>query len=1094
MSKKLMLLLSFILVTGLVAGVVSADPLRQDTGPDGIVAVEAEDFDANVEVGGDVWVLTGPTEGFLGEAGMHAPNGQGGHGSDYAANSERLEYEIDFVKTGTHYVWILAWGADGTDDSCHVGLDGEETPLSNQMTGWSGSYSWSNTRYQMPEPSQIEITTVGTHILDIWVREDGLIIDKIVLTTNPDYRPTGQGPPLSYRGALLKAYEPDPEDGAVHDDNWISLSWTVGETSVSHDVYFGDNFDEVNDGLGDTFRGNQTTDFYVAGFPGFAFPDGLPTGATYYWRIDEVEADGTTHKGDVWSFSVPPRTAHNPIPANGAEFVDPNAEISWTPGLGSKLHHLYFGDNFEDVNAGAPNTYKGPISDISFSPGTLESDKVYYWRVDEFALTGTSTGDVWSFRTISDIPISNPNLLGWWKLDAGTGPRVVDWSGYGMHGSLVNNPQWSDGFDGVGIELDGTNFIELSTTEMVGSDIGSVCMWIKTTQPDTGMIFYGTSGTSGDGFGDQLELHVNMMGGGRVEFYIEGGTNDCNPEGPVVNDDTWHHITATWDINADAKLYVDGGEPISVPHDANEFDLSGRIRLGQPVTPTRSFIGLIDDVRLYNYVLSVDEIALIMRGDVTLAWNPKPGNGSISNIDDVTSISWSAGDNAAQHDIYLGTDKAAVANADESDTTGIYRGRQGSASYTPPEGIGWGQKYYWRVDENNSDGTISKGRLWSFTIADHIVVDDFESYNDLDPADSESNRIFNAWIDGYDNPANGSLVGYGTPPFAEQTIVHGGSQSMPLAYDNTTAVISEATLTLTYPRDWNRHGIGILSLWFMGNPAGFLESPDGTIMMSAAGSDIWNTTDEFRFAYKQLSGVGSITAQVLSVDNTDPWAKAGVMIRQTLDAGSKFAAVYITPGNGCRFQARKTPGSAATSDTADNAFTPEQTAIRAPYWIKIERDAAGNFNGYYSSDGASWVAMPWNPQNIAMPQNVYIGLAFTSHVSGVIGQAQFANVTTTGSVSGLTWSHEAIGVEMASNDPEPMFVALNGDAFVEHDDASAVLISDWTEWRIDLQGFADQGVNLSNVNTLIIGFGNKSNPQVGGSGSVFIDDIRLYQP
>ena len=138
--------------------------------------------------------------------------------------------------------------------------------------------------------------------------------------------------------------------------------------------------------------------------------------------------------------------------------------------------------------------------------------------------------------------------------------------------------------------------------------------------------------------------------------------------------------------------------------------------------------------------------------------------------------------------------------------------------------------------------------------------------------------------------------------------------------------------------------------------------------------------------------------------------------------------------------------------------------------------------------------MPWNPQNIAMPQNVYIGLAFTSHNSGVIGQAQFANVTTTGSVSGAAWSQEAIGVEMASNDPEPMYVALNGNAVVTHDDPSAALMTDWTEWRIDLQGFADQGLNLSNVNTLTIGFGDKNNPQVGGSGSVFIDDIRLYQP
>jgi len=1094
MSWKLWHVLSLILVIGLIGGVVNADPLRQDTGPDGIVSVEAEDYDANVEVGGHAWVETGPVDGFIGEAGMYAPNGQGGHSSDYAANSERLEYEIQFEKTGTHYVWILAWGASGTDDSCHVGLDGEETPLSNQMSGgWSGGYAWNNSRYQMPEPSQIDITTTGLHTLDVWVREDGLIIDKIVLTTNPNYRPTGNGPPLSHRGARLKAYDPIPGDGDTHEDNWVSLNWTAGETAVSHDVYFGDIYSEVDEGSGDTFRGNQNTGFYVAGFPGFAFPDGLPTGNTYYWRIDEVEADGTVNKGDVWSLTIPPRKAYNPIPGDDTEFIDPETTISWTPGLGAKLHHLYFGDSFDDVNAGAPNTYKGPIPDTSYSPGTLAIDKDYYWRVDEFSLTGTATGDVWSFRTIPEIPVTNPNLIGWWKIDAGKGTRVIDWSGNDNHGSLEDNPQWSEGFDGVGLEFDGTNSVALSGTDTIGSDIGSVSLWIKTTQAGVGMIFYGTA-SSGDGFGDQDELHVNMMADGRIQFYIEGGDTDVNIQGAAVNDDTWHHITATWDINADAKLYVDGSNPVSVPHTANSFTLSGAIRLGQPASRQRFYDGLIDDVRVYNYVLSPDDIALIMRGDVTLAWNPQPANGSISNIDDVTSVSWSAGDIAAQHDVYFGFDKDAVAGADASDTSGIYRGQQGATNYSPPEGIEWGQTHYWRIDENNTDGTVSTGRLWSFTIADHIVVDDMESYNDLDESELGSNRIYLAWVDGFDNPAtNGSIVGYATAPFAEQTIVHGGGQSMPFAYDNAVGK-SEATLTLTYPNDWSRHGVGVLSLWFKGNPAGFLENPDGTITMSAGGEDIWNTADQFRYAYKQLSGVGSITAQVLSVDNTDPWAKAGVMIRQTLDPGSKFAAVYITPGNGCRYQARKTPGSAATSDTADNAFTPEQTAIKAPYWIRIERDAADNFNGYYSSDGVSWQAMPWNPQKISMPQNVYIGLAFTSHNTSVTGQAQFSDVTTVGSVSPLTWAHEAIGVEMASNDPEPMYVALNGNAVVQHDNPDAALINDWTQWNINLTLFADQGVNLANVNTITIGFGNKNNPQAGGSGSAFFDDIQLQRP
>jgi len=629
MSHKLMYLLFLIFVFGLVTGIAGADPYRQDTGPDSIVSIEAENFDDNILKGVSYWEFVTstdaftPADGFSSDGAMQSMpdtplGGAAGFDTGYGANAPRLDYEINFEKTGTYYVWILAYGMDGNADSCHAGLDGEETPLSNRMSGWSGNYTWANGRYERPEPSQIEITTTGVHTLNIYQREDGLVVDKILLTTNPDYRPTGTGPEESHRGALLKAYDPIPEDGSTHEDNWVSLNWSAGETSVSHDVYFGENFNDVNDGTAEVFRGNQTGAFYVAGFPGFAFPDGLDTGKTYYWRIDEVEADSTINKGDVWSFTVPPKIAHNPNPADGTEFIDPNTDISWTPGLGSKLHHVYFGESFDDVNASTLDTYKGPISDTTFSPGTLALDKVYYWRVDEFALTGTYTGDIWSFRTIPEIPVTNPNLVSWWKLDTGMGNRAIDWSGYSNHGTLEDNPQWSDGFDGIGLELDGTNFVELSTTDMIGSDIGSVCLWVKTTQAGTGMIFYGTSGSGGNGFGDENELHVNMMGDGGIEFYIEGGDNDVNPEAPAVNDDAWHHITATWDINAEATLYVDGGNPVSVPHTANEFNLSGTIRLGRPVSRERFYTGLIDDVRVYNYVLSPDEIAIIMRGDVHL--------------------------------------------------------------------------------------------------------------------------------------------------------------------------------------------------------------------------------------------------------------------------------------------------------------------------------------------------------------------------------------------------------------------------------------------------------------------------------------------
>jgi hypothetical protein len=195
-----------------------------------------------------------------------------------------------------------------------------------------------------------------------------------------------------------KAYNPNPADGAIYSDTFATLAWTAAENAVSHNVYFGDNFEDVDNGIADAFVGNQTENFLIVGFMGYPVPDGLVPGTTYYWRIDEVNDTDPDNpsKGSVWSFSIPPKIAYNPSPADGAESVDPNVELIWTAGLNAIVHTVYFGDDYDVVNNATGGTGQSPAH---YSPGTLELAKVYYWRVDEYDTVDTYKGDIWSFTT-----------------------------------------------------------------------------------------------------------------------------------------------------------------------------------------------------------------------------------------------------------------------------------------------------------------------------------------------------------------------------------------------------------------------------------------------------------------------------------------------------------------------------------------------------------------------------------------------------------------------------------------------------------------------------------------------------------------------
>jgi len=639
-------------------------------------------------------------------------------------------------------------------------------------------------------------------------------------------------------GYVASAYSPTPADGEKIEETWGTLGWTAGPLTVSHNVYFGTSFEDVNASADTAFVGNTATNSQPVGLPGFPAPDGMVFGTTYYWRVDEVNDahPDSPWRGDVWSFWIPELMAYEPVPPDGgpAEFTD--IDLSWSRGLKTIMNAVYFGTDRDHVanGVGAP-----PYLDTTYDPGPLATGTTYYWRVDTFNGAEWLKGDVWTFTTVPEIPVAtDPNLVAWWKLDEGAGTNVLDWSGHANHatrfGTAWTSPKWLDDADNALTFADGgyVAIDNLSYSSTGGREV-TACAWVRTSDPGDQYIL---SFDRNEYY--RLQINGEVAADGQVGWQvmtINAGTEQQLDYGSVtrVDDGLWHHVTGVFN-NGTSTIFIDGiPEPPAVggPTFGTGETRFGLMGAGSEATEfngaqnpaTRGLTGDLGDVRIYNRALTQEEILAAMRGDPRMAWDLRPTNGRITEIDDVTSVSWRPGDGAPQHDVYFGADTDAVASADASDATGVYRGRQNSTVYTPPEGFDWGLGYYWRIDEIGADGSIAKGRVRAIKIADYLVVESFEDYNDYSP-----DEIWNTWIDGFGTTTNGAQSGYAAPDFTvgehyvETVTVHGGRQALPLFYNNNF-VFSEASRTFASASDWTRHGVEELSLWYSGDPCNVSE-------------------------------------------------------------------------------------------------------------------------------------------------------------------------------------------------------------------------------------------------------------------------------
>ena len=198
-------------------------------------------------------------------------------------------------------------------------------------------------------------------------------------------------------------------------------------------------------------------------------------------------------------------------------------------------------------------------------------------------------------------------------------------------------------------------------------------------------------------------------------------------------------------------------------------------------------------------------------------------------------------------------------------------------------------------------------------------------------------------------------------------------------FDNIAVTPGTPTSPTALPSSWLDQDIGAVGA----AGSAVYNAGTATFGVKRAGADIWGTADAFHFVYTTMSGDGVVVARVATIQNTNAWTKAGVMIRQTLDPGSAQALMLASFSKGLAFQRRVTAGGVSTSTSG--------AVVAAPCWVKLER-IGNTFNAYSSADGAAWTLV--GTDTIPMSGTVLVGLAVSSHTTSTAALATFDHVST----------------------------------------------------------------------------------------------------
>jgi len=588
---------------------------------------------------------------------------------------------------------------------------------------------------------------------------DGIIDEVRIYTralTESELQEVMAGPPAPL------AAGPDPADGVTIEQNWANLSWQPGTWAVSHDVYFGTNLEDVDQGAEGTFVGNTTSTFQVVGFPGFPAPEGLQPGTTYYWRVDEVNPDNpdSPWKGVVWSFTLPPRGAYRPIPAEGMKFVKTNAQLSWEAKWGAALFSVYFGTDPTEVDSATGAT---PSGKKTFDPGPLELDTAYYWRVDSFDGTAWTTGNVWSFTTTRP----GGGLVGEYANYGGGVPDPPESPFQNVTLTRIDPGvgfQWGNGSPEPGV-INDDNFAVRWTGEL---EIPLTGRYTFKTTTDDGVLLYING--------------VEIAKAWRTQAAVEQGSTIDLVAGEFASIKMLYFAT-TGNAQADLRW----------SHDLFAEEIIPAAALSPPLRA-----GLINPT---NQAVNVTQAPVLLwtAGDHAVEHDVYFG---------MDAVAVAAADTATA-DIYQGRQAETIFSPAKLqwDTTYYWRVDEVNDLHpdSPWKGSVWSftTAAFLIIDDFEGYDAYESQIWWAWKDGLGYAAHDNE------PA--------------YSGNGTGSAVGDETTvSYTEETIRHSGSQSMPLFYDNNKqglAKYSEAELTLSANRNWTEDGVQELSLWFHGDPA-----------------------------------------------------------------------------------------------------------------------------------------------------------------------------------------------------------------------------------------------------------------------------------